>query len=1527
MATLTQSGGNSGSQGALGTLRGWGRFKGLAAGLAVLFFAAVSLSQAPTPAELRARSQKSMNDGNFKVAYDGFRSLCLDAKTEPKQVSQDLRNAVQCLQRLGRVKEFDELVESSIAAHAGNWRLLATAADLYLEAQHQGFLIAGKFERGPHRGGGKAMNSVERDRARALQLATQAMPLALKDDQKGEVSQFYLSLAEMLLNRRGYHEAWRFQALTNLAELPDYDEGYYGYRSYNGAPVDAEGKPVFHTTPKSWEAATSDGQRWRWALEQAVENSPALLNQVRFQFAQFLETQFGVQTMAQHGYGRGFGGRTVEEEGKKNDSGTYALHTLSEEETIAKLASGVKRFSLADEFNFLKIYRQIVESDKGTWSEQSFQQLAQNSENRRQYPAAAKLWREFIAKHGAGLNGWRNERLNQIVANWGAFESTTSLPAGQGATVEFRYRNAKNVKFDARKINEALLLDDVKAYLKSDPGNRIDWQKINIANIGWRLVNNNETKYLAEPVAAWELPLEPRDNHFDRRMTVATPLQKAGAYLVTATVEGGNVSKIVLWVADTAIVHKTLEGKQLYYVADAVTGLPVPECNLEFFGWQQRHLGGNRYQVTTANFAEKTSPDGLVTPDPRDLKNDFQWLVTARTTAGSRLAYLGFQGVWNAALHDPEYNQVKIFTITDRPVYRPNQKVHFKLWLQRAQYDQEDKSQFANFSVPLAIFNPKGEKVLTKNYSTDAYGGLEGELDLPEGATLGVYRIQLDEGHQVPFNAMSGNSFRVEEYKKPEYEVSIQAPTEPVMLGEKITAKITAKYYFGSPVTKATVKYKITRTDHSDNWYPIAAWDWCYGPGYWWFGYDSPWYRGWNEWAGCKRPMPIWWHGGNGQPPELVAEVEREIGPEGTVDVEIDTLLAKELHGDTDHQYSITAEVRDESRRTIVGAGNVLVARKPFKVFTWVDRGYYRVGDAIETHFEAHTLDRKPVVGKGELQLYQITYDDQRQPIETSVGKWELNTGEEGRAQKQLKAAQKGQYRLSYQLTDSKGHQIEGGYLFTIIGDGFDGGEFRFNNLELIPDRPDFQPGQTVNLQVNTDRANGAVLLFIRPTNGVYLPPKLIRLKGKSAVEEIAVVKRDMPNFFVEAVTVAGGKVYSETKELIVPPEKRVLNVEVLPSATAYKPGQKGRVKVRLTDHSGENFVGSTVISMYDKSVEYISGGSNVGNIKEFFWKWRRHHNPQHQDSLAKSSYNMGLPNKPTMQFLGVFGASVAEEMESDKSGGLQLGGGFGGGRPGMMFAKSARGMEAGGAPPAPMAAMAMDALAEGGEKEQLQSSLRDGGSDRRAANAAAAPGGAGGGAPLVEPTVRTKFADTAFWAGAIETGKDGVAEVDITMPENLTGWKIRVWGMGHGARVGSGDAEVVTRKDLIIRLQAPRFFVERDEVVLSANVHNYLPNEKDVLVELDVPGGVLRPLGASSAKVKIPAGGEQRVDWRCKVEREGEAVVRMKALTDEESDAMEVRLPSFVHGMLKTESWAGTVRPDKASGKVNVLSSRAAAD
>jgi len=156
-------------------------------------------------------------------------------------------------------------------------------------------------------------------------------------------------------------------------------------------------------------------------------------------------------------------------------------------------------------------------------------------------------------------------------------------------------------------------------------------------------------------------------------------------------------------------------------------------------------------------------------------------------------------------------------------------------------------------------------------------------------------------------------------------------------------------------------------------------------------------------------------------------------------------------------------------------------------------------------------------------------------------------------------------------------------------------------------------------------------------------------------------------------------------------------------------------------------------------------------------------------------------------------------------------------------------------------------------------------------------------------------------------------------MPENLTTWKVRAWAMGHGTNVGEGTVEVITTKNLLVRLQAPRFFTETDEVVLSANVHNYLEEDKRVVVRLELDGGTLEAIGPTERSTMIPAGGEARIDWKVKVVKPGEAVVRMAALTDEESDAIELAFPVHVHGMLKTDSFTGVIRPDQASGAFDI--------
>jgi alpha-2-macroglobulin len=1435
-------------------------------------------AEPPAETAMRQQAQKQFRDGNFQQAFDIYRKLLTNPNSDAVASADDLRQAVQSLQNLGRVDEVDALLEEAVTTHAAHWRVLKAAAETYLELEHFGQRIAGEVHRGQRRGGGEFVSLWDRDRVRALQLFEQARPLVDQEPVAADAGRYWLAYAAAFQPERHGQPAWKLQILTDLTTLPDVEPGqpwrFGGGGDDRGAPVDEAGNPVFYAVPANFAAAKNDGERWRWLLTQAKNVVPSLRDEADTLWAQFLHSQFGVQTMT----GRI---RPLAEDGDADlteQTGPFAVHTLKDEETIARLATGVKRFTLPDEQNPLKLFQSLATESTTGHAGNAADMVAQIYEDRRQYVKAAAAWKSALDKFGD--QDHRRQRLQQIIGNWGQFEQLQVQPAGQGATVDFRFRNAKRATFTAHAVKVPQLLEDVKAYIRSNP-RQLDWNQLNIGDIGHRLITEGQSKYLGEQVAQWSLDLDPKAEHVDRRITVATPLQKSGVYLLEGKLADGNTSRIVVWLADTAIVKKPLDQQAWYYVADAVTGQPIPRANVEFFGWKQDQTRANRneFRVTTKNFAQFTDADGQVLLDPQQLPQDHQWLIVARTDAG-RLAYLGFTGVWYGRHRESQYQQVKTYAITDRPVYRPGQKVQFKFWLQQAKYDQPDASPFANRDFTVEIHDPQGTKVYEQAHKTDKFGGIEGEWPLADDAKLGQYQLRIkDQG---------GGSFRVEEYKKPEFEVTVKAPTEPVALGEKITATIQAKYYFGAPVTQARVKYKVQRATHSATWYPPRPWDWLYGRGYGWQGYDYAWYPGWSQW-GCVRPVPPWW-GRAATPPELVAEQEVEIGPDGTVQVEIDTLPAKELHGDEDHSYQITAEVVDESRRTIVGQGNVLVARKPFRVTAWVDRGHYKVGDTLHAHFAAYTLDQQPVQGTGKLTLYRIQYDANGKPQETAVQTWELNPNAEGRAEQQIAASQAGQFRLSYTVTDGQNRSIEGGYVFVVLGQGFDGRAYRFNDLELITDKQEYAPGESVQLLINTNRPNSTVALFVRPSNGVYQPPKIVRIPGKSTVQTIAVTQADMPNFYIEAATIADSRYHEEVREVVVPPEKRIINVEVEPSQTEYQPGAPATIAVKLTDKDGKPFVGSTVISVYDRSVEYIAGGSNVPEIREFFWKWRRHHHPQHEGSLDRSFWNLLKPGEVSMATLGAFGdVGLVEDAVQE----LAIGGGFGGGiqRKSMM-----RGMAVGAAMPAPTSA------------PMERSAMMD------AAEGAAAGGGADA---AVQPTVRTEFADTAYWNAAVTTDPDGFAKVDFKMPENLTGWKVKAWAMGLGAKVGEGTADVVTKKNLLVRLQAPRFFVETDEVVLSANIHNDLADDKSVQAILELDGGCLEPLTSSETTVMVSAHGERRVDWRVKVLKEGTAVVRMKALTNVESDAMEMKFPVYVHGMLKTESFSGALRPKDEAGAI----------
>jgi hypothetical protein len=180
----------------------------------------------------------------------------------------------------------------------------------------------------------------------------------------------------------------------------------------------------------------------------------------------------------------------------------------------------------------------------------------------------------------------------------------------------------------------------------------------------------------------------------------------------------------------------------------------------------------------------------------------------------------------------------------------------------------------------------------------------------------------------------------------------------------------------------------------------------------------------------------------------------------------------------------------------------------------------------------------------------------------------------------------------------------------------------------------------------------------------------------------------------------------------------------------------------------------------------------------------------------------------------------------------------------------------------------------------------------------------------LAEARIRKAFPDTAFWAASLTTDSRGQAQARFEFPDSLTTWRATARAVTLDTQVGNALQRVLVRKNLILRLAVPRFFAEGDEVTLSALVHNYLETEKNARVSLEVTG--LEILEGETREVTVPRGGDAEVRWRVRAKPGREVKLLAKALTDEESDALELTLPVVPYGVRLSEARAGSISEEK---------------
>ncbi len=1389
------------------------------------------------------------SQGNYKDALKLYRQLLNDKKFADK-AGYMLDNAVDCMRRLNQVADSNQLVEDTLKVFPNNFGVLRAAANYYHHTNHTGIISGNKFIRGWYyqiRTSGRRVNSLWRDRVKALRLYRKALTLTSNPSHSSNYRKACQEFANCILLGKGKYNrysstrngnTWRLQNLTDLNKLPDYDppQQYYGSARY-GAPVDSKGNPVFYYRRDKFEECRNDGERWRWALGLQYGKEKADLS---FEWRNFLSDQFSVSTL-------------MHDPTLKNNKDAFdrlnkifSLNKLSDDETVALTTDGIKRFKLPPEFNFITLG--IKRKD--------YHNVISEYLNRLQYSKALEFAQKYKDKVFIEL----------ISANRGAFLYSQSEPSGMAPTLKYVYRNAKEVKLTATRLDGDAILNDMKDFLRSNPL-EIDQKRINLGYIGYRLVKENQNKFLIKSTTKqWTQKLDPGTEHYRRVIDLKMPFKQPGAYLVKAEVSPKSISYIIVWLTDTLIIRNQYGGEYVYIAVDAITGKPLENAEYKFFSFNvkplKKPIGSGkekrRFNVICKESQHK-APQGMTSLKPTSSPRRGNLLVEV-SSIGNR-GIMGFNSVWYSRYSGPaEYNQRKIFCTTDRPVYRPGQTVKFKAWGAQVSYIKELNNPYAGAPLGVIITSPDGTKIFNKTLTADEFGGVDGEVKLPKGAKLGNYNIRVGRrGYR---------SFRVEEYKKPEFEVIVEGPDKPLLLGDKFKVNVTAKYYFGQPVKNAKVTYKVERRQVDKILYPWHYWDWLYGNGYWWnsvyWSYD--WLPGYNQW--CIIPVYYPWMPRAIRNNEVIESGTLDLH-EGKASIEINSDGLKQLYGDIDSEYTVNVSVTDESRRLISGSAKIQVPAKPFNLFVWPHRGFYYPGDVVRITTEAISPTGQKVEITNTAELYKIKFDKNGKVSETKIGNI---PGSNGKIIK-FKAVTPGLYKIQCTASNKQGNKITSGCIVQVIGEKPADTDYRFNELELHTDKQTYEAGNTVKLLINTRQKNATVFLLRSP--GKEIVPEIITMKGQSIVKEFKVTRRDMPNCFVKAFTVVDGRIYQQQLEIRIPPDNKVINVEVTPAKTQIAPGKMTAVNIKLTNNNGTPVNDQIAVTVYDKSVEYIAQ-SNIPDIRKFFWNWQHHYYNRLMTNLLR--FNSILePHAHGVNFLGCF--DNLSNMITTRSENFYSSPRVGNFR--YMKKALKPQMLAYAAPASAGIACDKDAIA--------------------------------GGASFNDVKVRSEFADTAYWAATLTPDKNGNVQITFKAPENLTTWKVKVWAMSKNAQVGQGEAEFITSKDFLLRLQTPRFLVESDQTVISANIHSYRKTGGKTSVQLSFEGDSLK-LSAKEKEVKtitIPAGGEARVDWNVDAIKAGKASVTVKAVTDGASDAMQLKLPVIVHGITKQVAASGKLAAD----------------
>jgi len=786
-------------------------------------------------------------------------------------------------------------------------------------------------------------------------------------------------------------------------------------------------------------------------------------------------------------------------------------------------------------------------------------------------------------------------------------------------------------------------------------------------------------------------------------------------------------------------------------------------------------------------------------------------------------------------------DSLRWFVFDDRHLYRPGEKVHVKGWVRVVGGGPEGDVGFVENAVKSTSYtltDSRGDEILKGKCRIDALGGFDTVLQLPSDMSLGIASLafEAEGGHGTNRERQYSHDFHVEEFRRPEFEVSTTVSEGPHFAGDHAEAAATASYYAGGPLPDAPVYWSVSLS--SATFVPPNRGDFTFG-----------------------RWVP-WWKRMPATGVEKVEDFRGKTDGAGKHGLRMDFLSTA-----TPAPVSVTAEarIRDVNRQEWSASSTILV--HPANLYvgvrsprTFVEKGQPLVVQSIVTDLDGKAVEGRKVLIRATL-FDRVLEKGEWHEKETNPRECEIRSASEP-VECRFETKEGGSYRIVATVEDDSKRKSQSELtLWVAGGKSIPSREVEQEDITLIPDRKEYQPGDTAELLVQAPFAPAEGLLTLR--RGGIAQSERFHMDQPSHVLKVSMKEGFLPNLHVQ-VDLVGASVRADdagnpderlpkrpayatgSANLSISPASRKLSVQATPRATILEPGSKTIVDIEVKDSSGKPVKGSEVaLVVADEAVLALTDYRIVDPLGIFYPE----RDPGTSDHTLREIVMLANP----------------ESFITKGKGGPD--------QRALAF----------------MSESFVGPLSRGSEEEALfMKHMKDGGHD--------------------EISLRKDFNALATFVPSLKTDANGRTQVEVKLPDSLTRYRVTGVAVAGDKRFGLGESAITARLPLMVRPSAPRFLNFGDKLELPAVVQNQTDSPLEVDVAVRASNAELTD--GEGRRLRVPAGDRVEVRFPASAALPGTARFQFAVVSGKWADAAEIALP--VRTPATTEAFATYGEVDK---------------